>query len=146
MSRDIIFEVKGLLPETVSVSIEKELKISEDIDYEVDTAARKFGYYAVIAEKAETRYNKMKFAFEKWQAEIEARENQQSRSDGTKPMTEAQMKSFVRSNEKYRAFQLRLIEFDEHRRIFKVIAKAFELRIELVRTKAANRRRESVPV
>lgn len=141
--KDIVYEIKGLVPEPVVVSIQKQLSITEDLDSEVDRAARTYGYYAVLAEKAETRYQKMKFAYETWMAEVESRAAKE-RSDATlKPFTEAQMKAHVRSQAKYRAYQLKLIEFDEHRRVIRIIAKAFELKAEMVRTKAANRRKES---
>jgi len=142
MSRDLVYEVSGLLPETVVVSIKKELTISEDIDTEVDTAARIYGFYAVLAEKAESRWQKMRFASEGWIAGVEARTAKERSDEKLKNYTEAQMKAHVKSQPKYRSYQLKLMEFDEHRRILKIIAKAFELKIELVRTKAANRRRE----
>jgi isopenicillin N synthase-like dioxygenase len=135
--------VKGLLPDPVVVSIKSELKITEDLDHEVDTAARTYGYYAVLAEKAETRHQKMRFAFETWQAEVESREAKARNFESKKAHTEAQMKAHVRSQPKYRSYQLKLIEFDEHRRILKIIAKAFELKKDLVQTKCSNRRGEA---
>jgi len=140
--RDIFYEVKGLLPETVSLSIKKELHVSEDIDHEVDIAASTYGFYAVLAEKAETRHQKMRFAAEGWTASVEARTAKERSDEKLKNYTESQMKAHVRSQSKYRAYHLKLIEFDHDRRILKIIAKAFELKLELVRTKAANRRRE----
>jgi hypothetical protein len=131
-----------LLPEPIVVSISTQLRISEDIDTEVDTAAKMFGYYAVLSERAETRYNKMKFAFEQWKAEVETRESRSRAADGQKKLTEAEMKAFVQSQSKYRSYQLKIIQFDEDRRVLKVIAKAFELKKDLVQTKASNRRAE----
>lgn len=140
--KDLVHEISGLLPEPVVVSIATQLKISEDIDTEVDTAARMYGYYAVLAERAETRYSKMKFAYEQWKAEVETREARSRVADGEKKLTEAEMKSFVQSQPKYRSYQIKLIQFDEDRRVLKVIAKAFELKKDLVQTKASNRRAE----
>ena len=142
MAKDIIYEVSGLVPEKVKLSLRAELKISEDIDAEVDTAAITFGYYAILAEKADTRYQKMKFAYDAWQASTEAKVMLQRSTESKKAFTEAQMKAHVRSQPKYVAYQRRLIDFDEHRRILKVIAKAFEMKKDLVQTKAANRRGE----
>jgi hypothetical protein len=139
---EIFYEVKGLLPDAVVISLRGELTISEDLDNEVDTAATQFGWYAVLAEKAETRHQKMKFAAETWAAEIEAGEASTRESAGLKAHTEARMKAFVRSQPKYKAYQLKLIEFQEQARILKVIAKAFELKLALVQTKCANRRKE----
>ena len=140
--RDLVHEITGLLPEPIVISIKDQLRITEDLDYEVDTAARTYGYYAVLGERAETRYQKTKFAFEYWKAQIESREDQERAADGRKKMTEAERTAYVRSQTKYRGFQLKLIQFDEDRRVMKIIAKAFELKKDLVQTKAANRRRE----
>lgn len=148
--KDILFEVEGLLPKKVVVSVKESLRLTEDMDFEVDTAAGTFGFYAVLAERAETRYQKMKLAFESWQAEVESRFLHEKRVEvRTAPKeakarmpTEGQTKSHVRMQSKYRAYQIKLIEFDEHRRILKVLSKAFEMKSELVRTKAANRRIE----
>ena len=37
--RDLIHEVTGLLPEPIVISIKEQLRITEDLDWEVDTAA-----------------------------------------------------------------------------------------------------------
>lgn len=140
--KEIIYEVEGLLPETVVIRVRKQLQISEDLDTEVDRAAKTYGFYAVLAEKAETRYQKIKFACETWIAETEATAHSERYREKLKAYTEAQMKAHVRSQAKYRAFQIKLIRFDEHRRVLKIIAKAFELKKDLIQTKAANRRRE----
>lgn len=148
--KDILFEVEGLLPAKVVVSVKEQLKVTEDLDHEVDTAAGTYGYYAVLAERAETRYQKMKLAFESWQAEVESRFTQERRIEmrsapkesKLKMPTESQIKAFVRTQSKYKAYQIKLIEFDEHRRILKVLAKAFELKSGLVQTKSSNRRNE----
>lgn len=148
--KDILYEVEGLLPKKVVVSVKEQLKLTEDIDTEVDEAAGTFGFYAVLAERAETRYQKMKLAFDKWQAETESRYLHERREEirsapkelKLKMPTESQLKAYIRTQSKFRAYQIKLIEFDEHRRILKVLAKAFELKVNLVQTKSANRRRE----
>jgi hypothetical protein len=140
--RDVLYEVKGLLPEKVVISIEEQLKISEDIDSEVDDAAKNFGYFAILSERADTRLQKMKFAFEQWQAEVETRAMSERRANNEKPFTEAQMKAYIRSQPKYSAFQTKLIELDEHKRVLKIIVKAFEIKSGLIQTKASNRRNE----
>lgn len=142
MSRDILYEIKNLLPEAVVVSIQKDLRISEDIDTEVDRAPAQYGFYAVLSEKAETRYQKMKFGFDQWKAGVESDQIMLRAREGKKAFTEAQMKAFVSSQPKYKAYQIRLIQYDEQRRIVKIIARAFELKLQMIQTKAANRRKE----
>ena len=140
--RDLTHEISGLLPAPIVISIKDQLRITEDLDYEVDTAARTFGYYGLLSERAETRYQKMKFAFEHWKAGVESNEDQERISEGRKKMTEAERTAHVRVQTKYKAYQLKMIQFDEDRRVLKIIARAFELKKDLVQTKAANRRRE----
>ena len=142
MARDLKYELTGLIPEKVELKLRKDLKISEDIDSEVDHAAINFGYFAILAEKADTRYHRVKFSFEAWQAETEAKALRTRQTTGQKAYTADQMKAHVRSQSKYRGFQIKLIELDEQKRILKVIAKAFELKKDLIQTKASNRRSE----
>jgi hypothetical protein len=143
MKKDLIVEVERLLPEPVVVNIREELSISEDIDTEVDQAASKFGYYAVLSEKAQTKLDKLKFAFDVWKAKEEERIATEREYEGKKSLTLPQMTAYVKSQEKYKSYQLKLIEYEEQKRILKVIANAFEMKKDLVQTKAANRRNES---
>ncbi len=140
--KNLQYEVKDLLPKPVQISLKEELMISEDIDSEVDRAAHIYGYYAVLAEKAESRLQKLRYAYDIWRAEIEKNKTQEMRDDGEKPYTVGQMDAFVKAHPKYHSYQAKMTELEEHRRILKVIAKAFELKSEMVRTKAANRRTE----
>jgi len=140
--KDFRIEVEGLVPEKISLGVRAALKISEDIDTEVDQAAANYGYFAVLSEKAETRFQKIKFAYDKWRAEFETSENATRARDGQKPRTEAQMKALIASSERNKAYQLKMIKLDEDRRHMRALAKAFELKSEMVRTKSSNRRSE----
>ena len=51
--KDLILEFKDILPDTILFSLKDQLTISNDIDSEVDRAAPEYGYWAIIAEKAE---------------------------------------------------------------------------------------------
>lgn len=140
---DLTYMVTGLIDEDMIVKIRPLLMISEDIDYEVDRAAAIYGYYAVLAEKADTRYQRVKFNSEKWRAEAEYNEAKSKQISGIKAHTEAQMKAFIMSQPKYRSYQSHLIEVDEQKRILKIIARALELKKDLVQTKSSNRRKET---
>lgn len=142
MLKDLLYEIKGLVPDKVVLSLEEHLRISEDLDTEIDVAAKNYGYFAILSEKSESRHQKMKFAFESWQAETETRAAMERKGEGEKPFTEAQMKAHIKSQPKYSAFQSKLIELDEQRRILKSILKAFEIKSSLIQTKASNRRNE----
>lgn len=140
--KDLIYEVEKLLPETVFINIKDELYISEDIDTEVDQASARFGYFAVLSEKSETKYQKLKFAFEAWKGKEEERVAREREYESRKPYTERQMTAYIKSQEKAKSYQLKLIEFDEQRRVMKVIARAFEMKKDLIQSKSANRRNE----
>jgi len=140
---DLVYEIKGLVPRTVVIALEEELSITEDIDSEVDKAAARFGYYAVLAEKAGARFEKLKLSFNFWEADSKCRKDERLAFDTEKKLTEGQMKSYIMSQPKYKTYQLKMIELREQSNIMKVIARAFEKKSDLVQTKAANRRKEA---
>jgi hypothetical protein len=140
--KNLKYEVEGLLPEPVKLSLKDELMITEDIDSEVDKASHNYGFYAVLGEKAESRYQKLKYAYEVWHSTVEKDVAAGRAEKSEKAFTGPQMAAFVKSRPKYHAYQKKLTELDEHRRILKIVAKAFEMKGEMVRTKSSNRRVE----
>lgn len=141
--KDLTYEIKGLVPDPVVVALKDELTITEDIDGEVDEASARFGYYAVLAEKAEARYEKLKLGFNLWESDIKVRKDEQSALDKEKKLTEAQMGAHVMSQPKFKAYQLKLIELKEQKNVMKAISKAFDKKSDLIQTKACNRRIEA---
>ena len=142
MAKNIELIFEKLLPESVKFSLKEELSISENIDNEVDKAAHLFGFYAVLAEKAESRYQRLDFAFGKWVSQTKTNETKRRELSNIKKLTKDQLEDFVKSQPMCQAYKLNLIKCDNDRRILRSIAKAVELRCSLVQTKAANRRRE----
>lgn len=140
--KTLTYEFAGLMAEPVKLSLKEELVITEDIDSEVDNAAANYGFYAVLAEKAESRYQKLKYSYEVWRAGHEREKSEALKVAAEKAFTVNQMDAYVMSNPKYNAYQAKLIQLDEHRRILKVVSRAFDVKSELVRTKASNRRAE----
>jgi hypothetical protein len=149
---EIVVEIDGLMPEPIVVDLKKALKISEDIDFEVDHAAYFFGHYAVLAEKADIRYERLKFSFEEWQSNFEARlyreRDEEIKSNANddkkiKQYTEAQLKAIVRAEPKYSAYRSRLLKLDHDRKILRAIKDALSDKVSLIQTKAANRRKEN---
>lgn len=70
--KEYVVEIPGLVPETVTVALKEDLTISEDIAREVNVTPAQFGYYAVLAEKAQGRYNNLKLSYDIWKSETEA--------------------------------------------------------------------------
>lgn len=140
--QDLVVQIEGLLPKEIFVKVKDKLMISEDIDTEVDKAAANFGYYGVLAEKADTRHKKLKFAMETWRSEVESRIDLERFKGGEKKFTEKQMQAYIATQDKYKAYQLKMISLDDATRQLKILAKAFEKKAEMVQTKASNRRSE----
>ena len=136
--KDLIVEIPGLVPDTVKIALREDLTISEDLGREVDQTAAQFGYYAVLAEKAEARFQMTKLAFDLWRAKTE--DVISAEYGPFKTVKELDRK--VMQLAKWRSFKTTLIEFEEHARILKQVAKAFEIKVNLVQTKNANRRKE----
>lgn len=140
--KDVSVEIEGLVSDKVFVKVKNDLLITEDIDTEVDHASANFGYYAVLSEKAETRYQKLKYAFERWKAEFGMSIDAERVRDGAKKLTEKQKEECLITHEKFKAYQLKMIKLDDDRRTLKILAKAFEKKADLIQTKSSNRRKE----
>jgi len=136
--KELVVEIPGLVPDTVSVALKKDLTISEDLEHEVNRTASQFGYYAVLAEKAEARYNSIKLAFEVWRA---GAEKEIIAAKGPFK-TVKELDRIVIQRPKWRKYKALMNEYESYRGILKQIAKAFEAKKDLVQTRAADRRKE----
>lgn len=140
--RELVVEIPGIVPETVSVALKEDLTISEDIEREAKYAAYRFGYYAVLAEKAASKQRKLNISFELWQAEECARQRAELEATGAKRIAQAQLDRLLQLHPKYRAYTVKIEEAKYHEGVLRSIAKAFEIKKDLVQTISANRRRE----
>ncbi len=140
--RNLIVEIENVVPEKVVLSIKDELLITEDIDTEIDQAAYRFGYFAVLAEKAKHRAEKFKMALEFMESELIKEISESREAECKKALTVDQMKATVRSQTKYKNLRYQVHIAAEQSDILFQVAKAFERKSNLIQTKAANRRRE----
>ena len=140
---DLIVELEGIIPTKVIVNVKDKLRIGKDLEKELDGAAEQFGFFAVLAEKAVTRHDTLTLAYKLWRAEAETKVNEEHKLGDVKLPTKDQMVSIIRSDLKYKATQLKLIKYSEDIRILKALASAFEKKVETIRTKCSNKRRES---
>lgn len=136
--REYIVEIEGLVPETVTASLKEDLTISDDLAVEIDRCAAQFGYFAVLSERAQSRYQRLKLSYEMWQAEIE----KQMLDDGLKFKLVKDMNREVLGMPKSKLYRAKLLKFEEEAKILKQIAKAFEIKKDLIQTKSSNRRSE----
>lgn len=142
MGYDLTETFIGLLPEDVVFKLKEELTISEDIDSEVDEASARFGFFAVLSERAESRYQKIKTHFDVWEANTVTAYLRESELDGKKKPAKEAIDLFVRTQPKYFAYKDKLNKFDRERKILRQIALAFEKKANLIQTKSSNRRSE----
>ena len=136
-SRDLQIAIEGLLPEEIRIKLKDELTVSEDLEREVRRTAAQYGYYAVLAEKAESRHRRGKLGFDMWRSDYEDELSRETKFARVKDLTRQVMK-----HPKYKAWVLRLDKYEEDARIIRAIAKAFEHKKDLVQTSAADRRKE----
>ena len=139
---NITYTVDGLTQEPIEISTRDLMYISEDMDSEVDRAACDYGFYAVLSEKAETKHQRLKFKFEQWKARTEHDELSRREAEKEKKLTEASMRSYIMSQPKYRAYQLKIIDYGERARVCKKVVDVLSARKDLLQTKCSNRRKE----
>lgn len=136
-AKDLQLAIDGLLPEEIKISLKNELMISQDLERDVRRTAAQYGYYAVLAEKAESRYRRGKLAFDMWRSEYEDELSQETKFARVKDLTRQVMK-----HPKYKAWMMKLDKYQEDAGLMKAITKAFEHKKDLVQTSAADRRKE----
>lgn len=137
-AKDLQIAIEGLLPEEIKVSLRSELMVSEDLERDVRRTAAQYGYYAVLAEKAESRCRRAKLAFDMWRSEYE----DELCSQGTKFARVKDLTRLVMKHPRYKAWMLKLDKYQEDAGLMRAITKAFEHKKDLVQTSAADRRRE----
>ena len=141
--KELVIEIPGLVPEPVTVALKADLTISEDLEREVKCTPSQFGYYAVLSEKAESRYRRCKLGFDLWRSEAEDDLEAQQRVETGKGFSKVKdLTRLIMRQPKYRAYMLKLDEYEEHARILKKVAEAFAHKKDLVQTICSNRRSE----
>jgi len=142
--KELIVEIEGLSEgHSVVVALKKDLTISADLHREVTVTAAHYGYYAVLAEKAYARMKRTKLGFEIWASGAEEEiVNRSLRETGKRPKAVKDVTRELMKNPKYRAYRLKIEEYEEQANILRAIAKAFEHKKDLVQTSNANRRKE----
>lgn len=141
--RDITFELVGVVPNRVIIKVKEKLKIGANLDAELDEASEQCGFYASLAEKAETKFQRIELSYKIWRANEETKKLEELEESGGKKFTKDQMTSYIRGTTTYKEKQLLMIDMDEKRRVLKALAKAFYTKSELIRTKCSNKRKVS---
>lgn len=141
ITKDITVDIDKL-SDRASIRIRNLLNISENLDKELDEAAGWFGYYEACAVRAETNLEILELEFEVWKANLEKDLTLQRKLSGDKSLTKDQMSAELATHGDYISWQKRLIKARESKRMLRGLGKAFEKKVETVRTKCSNRRKE----
>jgi len=136
--KDYIVRIDGLVPDSVKVALKEDLTISSDLSREVNEGAAHYGYYAVLAEKANSRFESLKFAFDLWRA---GKEKALIKKQGSFKLVK-DLDRMVMEDPKWKAFKLKLADYQEDAKVLKRIADAFDKKVSLIQTANANRRAE----
>ena len=140
MSADeAVVEIEGLVPEKVTIALKEDLTISEDLDHEVDHCAALFGYYSVLAQKAQERLKRAETRFEIW---LTHQQLEVMKTKDNSKFSKWEVDAEVKQLPKWWAFKEKINKFDCDAGVLKSISNAFEKKIGLVQTKNANRRKE----
>ena len=131
------------LPQEVRVNIHEDLIITDNIDGEIEEAPASYAYYAVIHEKAKLRRTLLEIQFKDWEKETERQIAQEISDSGSKALTGPQMDAQVTKDPNHRRYKETIAKRKYEENVFGIIADAFEKRISLIQTKAANLRKEA---
>jgi len=143
MSDDIKIKIDKL-PAKVEMKIRSQLRIGADLDAELDEAAGWYGYYMACAVRAETKLTELNLAFDIWRAGEERKINAATRANGDKALTKDNMHNAVIVLPKYQEKMSVINKAKEAKSMMKGLEKAFEKKVETIRTKCSNKRKESL--
>ena len=131
------------LPEKTEFKIREQLRIGEDLNKELDEAAGWFGYYMAAEVKSETRLRDLELEFEVWRAGRYKEIISISTSVGDKKPTKDQIEAEIVSSSSYIVRMKEIHKAKEAKSLLKGLERAFEKRVDTIRTKVVNKRRES---
>jgi len=123
-----------------SIDAFNDLKLSDDIDAQMDDVLSGYQMVGVLEAHAEERYDVNRVELDEYRGELDeyAREMEVM----SRP-TDTRVKSWIDRNEDYVAKKKRLIELKRKWSVLKYLNKAYYMKYELLRTKSANLRRET---
>ena len=136
--RELAINIEGLVPDVVAINLKEDLTVTEDLEREVAEGSAMYGYYAVLSEKAEARSQSVELAFKVWK---NAKERKLIKEHGNFKLAK-DMERMVICDPTWKAYQIKIGEYQSEAKILKQISKAFELKVSLVQTANANRRAE----
>lgn len=122
-----------------SIDAYNDLKLTHDIELEMDNILQAYQFTAVLEAHAEERYDNKKVELEEYWGELE----EHCRSyELVERATDQKVKAWIARNPDYVKRKKKLLELKRRWGVLKFLVKSFYMKYELIRTKSANTRKE----
>lgn len=122
-----------------SIDAYNDLKLTDDIDEQMDDTLHGYTATGVLEAHAQERYSVSKVELDEFHGELD--EHAREIEIMSRP-TDARVKAWIDRNDEYVRRKKRLIELERKWNVLKHLNRAFYMRYELLRTKSANLRKE----
>jgi hypothetical protein len=137
--KELLLEIDGLTSEKISIELRKLLKVGSDLEEEARNASAYFGYYAILAARAEMKFRRRETSFEIWFVK-----EKQKIIDSASPkkMSQKAAEEEIKRSSNYKNWKDVLFKAEQDSLVLNKCARALEYKIGCVQTLNANRRKE----
>jgi len=134
----LIFEDE-LEGEPILIDMLKDLEFKDDFDSECDDVIKGFILSGKLESSAEERFELYRISIDEFRAELD---DQCRETEIVSRPTDSKVKAWIDRNEEYVKRRKRLVKLKKQVSVLRHYNRAFVMKAELLRTKAANRRLE----
>ena len=127
--------------EEIVFNMYEDLRFIEDLESMIEPTLMGYMLSGKFAAYAEERYENKKIELTEFHGQLDEHYRDLSSADSGR-VTESALRSKIESNPEYITRAKRLTKFKRQCDVLKYFNKAFQMKAELLRTKAADRRRE----
>ena len=124
--------------EKICWEILEDLKFSDDVESQMDDVVRGFMMSGSLEAHAEERVDLKRIELDELRGELVVR----AEEDIVERATEMRVKSWIDRDEQYNRKRTQVARYARQAKILKHLNKAFQIKAELIRTKAANLRQQ----
>lgn len=136
--KELLLEIEGLTSEKISIELRKLLKVGSDLEEEARNASAYFGYYAILAARAEMKFRRRETSFDIWFV----KEKQKIINSATKKISQKAAEEEIKRSARYKGWKDVLFKSEQDSLVLSKCARALEYKIGCVQTLNANRRKE----
>ena len=115
----------------------QDLEFSDDVDSQMQDVVQGFMLSGSLEARAEERYECQRIELDEFRGELDER----ARDDLDK-ITDSSVKSWIERNQEYVKRRKKLARYGRQVKLLKHMNRAFQIKAELIRTKAANLRQQ----